>query len=177
MLYLKKIASLLERINELVGKGVSYLTGALVLLICADVFARYVFQTTVIWIVELEIYFFALIFLMGAGYAFQHDKHVRVDVFYSKAKPKTQAWVNLIGGIFFLLPWCIVVLQVGYRYARNSFLINESSPQPGGLSALYLLKSAIFIGFVFLLLQAIASVIRSLITIFEKESIPLRAID
>jgi len=173
MLYLKKIAILLETINKYVGKGVSYLTGALVVLICADVFARYIFQSTVIWIVELEIYFFALIFLIGAGYAFQHDKHVRVDVFYSKAKPKTKAWINLIGGILFLLPWCIVVLQVAYRYARNSFLINESSPQPGGLPALYLLKSAIFVGFVFLLLQAIASVLRSLITILDKETPPL----
>ena len=130
-----------------------------------------------IWLVELEIYFFALIFLLGAGYVFQHDKHVRVDVFYSEGKPKTKAWVNLIGGILFLLPWCVVVLQVAYRYAQNSFLINESSSQPGGLPALYLLKSAIFIGFTFLLLQAIASVIRSLIIILDKESVPLTVID
>ena len=118
-----------------------------------------------------------MIFLLGAGYAFQHDKHVRVDVFYSEGKPKTKAWVNLIGGILFLLPWCVVVLQVAYRYAQNSFLINESSSQPGGLPALYLLKSAIFIGFTFLLLQAIASVIRSLIIILDKESVPLTVID
>lgn len=170
MLYLNKIANLFDKINEYVGKGVSYFTGALVLLICADVFARYIFGTTVIWIVELEIYFFALIFLLGAGYAFQHDKHVRVDVFYSKAKPKRKAWINLIGGILFLIPWCVVVLQVAFRYAQNSFLINESSPQPGGLPALYLLKSAIFVGFTFLLLQAIASIIRSLIIIMDKES-------
>lgn len=177
MQYLKKIANLLETINKYVGKGVSYLTGALVLLVCINVFTRYAFGITVIWLVELEIYFFALIFLLGAGYAFQHDKHVRVDVFYSEGKPKTKAWVNLIGGILFLLPWCVVVLQVAYRYAQNSFLINESSSQPGGLPALYLLKSAIFIGFTFLLLQAIASVIRSLIIILDKESVPLTVID
>lgn len=166
---LQKTAHLFEQINEYLGKAVSYFTAALVLLICVDVFARYFFQSTVIWIVELEIYFFALVFLLGAGYAFKHDKHVRVDVFYSKAKPKTKAWINLIGGVFFLMPWCIVVLQVAYRYARNSFLISEGSPQPGGLPALYLLKSAIFIGFIFLMLQAIASVINALLIILDKK--------
>ena len=140
---LQKTAYVFEQINEYIGRVVSYFTAALVLLICIDVFSRYFFKSTVIWIVELEIYFFALVFLLGAGYAFKYDKHVRVDVFYSKARPKTKAWINLIGGLFFLLPWCIVVLQVAYRYARNSFLINEGSPQPGGLPALYLLKSAI----------------------------------
>jgi TRAP-type mannitol/chloroaromatic compound transport system permease small subunit len=165
MLYLKKIANFFDAINNYVGKSVSYLTGALVVLICADVFSRYIFQSTVIWIVELEIYFFALIFLLSAGYTFQHDKHVRVDVFYSKLKPKGQAWVNLIGGILFLLPWCIVILQVAFRYAQNSYLIHEISAQPGGLPALYLLKSAIFVSFVFLLLQAISSIINALMTI------------
>jgi TRAP-type mannitol/chloroaromatic compound transport system permease small subunit len=169
MKVLKQLANFFDQINEIVGKGVSYLTFALVITICIDVFSRYIFQTTTIWVIELEIYFFALIFILGAGYAFKHDKHVRVDVFYSKFSPKRKAWVNLIGGLLFLLPWCIVVLQVAFRYAKSSFLINEGSAQPGGLPALYVLKASIFVGFLFLMLQAISSIIRSLLTITNQE--------
>jgi len=164
---LKRLANLFDKINEIVGKGVSYMTLALVITMCVDVFLRNVFNTTEIWILELELYFFAMIFMIGAGYAFKHDKHVRVDVFYSKFSPKGQAWVNLIGGVLFLMPWCIVVLQVAFRYANVSFQMNEGSAQPGGLPALYIFKSFILIGFIFLMLQAISSIIRSLLIITD----------
>lgn len=158
---LLKIAAVFERINEAAGKLASYFTAALVLLIGVDVLARYLFDTTFIWVLELEIYFFAIIFLLGAGYAFKHDRHVRVDVFYANWSIKRKAWVNLLGGLFFLLPWCVVILQVAYRYAAYSFSINESSAQQGGLPFLYILKFIIFLGFVLLTLQAVASIIKS----------------
>lgn len=165
MKFIEKIANLFDLINEKVGNWTSYFTAILVLVICIDVAARYLFSVTYIWILEIEIYLFALIFLLGSGYAFKHDKHVRVDVFYSKASPKGKAWINLIGGVLFLLPWCVVVLQVAWRYAEASYLMNESSAQQGGLPALYLLKFIILLGFVLLTLQAISSIIRSVLVI------------
>lgn len=167
MILLEKIATIFDHINETVGKIASYLTAALMVLIGVVVLARYLFGVSEAWMDELGFYFFSLIFLLGAGYAFKHDKHVRVDVLYSKGSPKTQAWINLIGGLLFLLPWCVVVLQVAYRYALHAYLNNEGSAQPNGLPALYLLKATIFIGFFFLFLQGISSVLRSIITIAE----------
>lgn len=159
---MNRIIHQIEAINEWVGKTVSWLTLFLVLLICVDVVMRYLFDFTKVWIIELEIYFFAIIFLLGSGYAFKHDKHVRVDVFYTKLSPKKKAVVDLLGGIFFLLPWTCIIVWVGYNYSYFSFMMNEGSAQPGGIPALYILKFMIVIGFVFLLLQAISSILKSI---------------
>lgn len=159
---MNRIIHQIEAINEWVGKTVSWLTLFLVLLICVDVVMRYLFDFTKVWIIELEIYFFAIIFLLGSGYAFKHDKHVRVDVFYTKLSPKKKAVVDLLGGLFFLLPWTCIIVWVGYNYSYFSFMMNEGSAQPGGIPALYILKFMIVIGFVFLLLQAISSILKSI---------------
>lgn len=166
---LLQFAASINRLNTFVGKSVSWLTGGLVLLICIDVLMRYVFQFSQIWIIELERYFFAFIFLFGAAYTFQADKHVRVDLFYSRLSEKGKAWVNLIGGVFLLFPWAWIVLEVSLRYARKSWAIGEGSPQPGGLPALYILKFAIFFGFLLLILQCIANIIQSLHIIRQQD--------
>lgn len=164
---LKNIALTIDNLNEKIGRWVDYFAILLVLLIFIDVLGRYIFNTTYIWMIELEIYCFAFIFILGAGYAFKHDKHVRVDVFYSKWSDKGKAWVNLIGGILFLAPWCWVVLNVSWPYAVDAWLINERSPQAGGLPALYILKFSIFVGFFLLTLQAIASILKSLLVVLD----------
>ncbi|MGB1242485.1 MAG: TRAP transporter small permease subunit [Chitinophagales bacterium] len=164
---MNKVINLLESIGEKVGKAVSYLTTALMLLICYDVLMRYFFDSSQIWMTELEIYFYSFIFLLGSAYAFNKDKHVRVDVFYAKFSPKKKAWTNLIGGLFLLLPWCVVILIVSFDYAMTSFNIGEGSAQPGGLPALYILKFSIFVGFLLLFLQGIASVLKSILVLRE----------
>jgi len=121
---------------------------------------------------ELEWHLFALVFLIGAGYAFKHDRHVRVDLFYAKFTPKDRALVNLIGGLIFLVPWCILIIYVSYDYAHVSFLIRETSPDPGGLPARYIIKFAITVGVSLLLLQGISSIIQSLFIYLGKEGEP-----
>lgn len=162
---MESIVAFIENITERTGKAISWLSLLLVLLICADVFMRYVFDFTLIWVIELEIYFFAFLFLIGSAYAFKHDKHVRVDVFYQNKSKKGKAWINLLGGLFFLLPWGLIIIWVSYNYAWFSLQMNEGSPQPGGLPALYILKFSICIAFILLCLQAIASILKSVIII------------
>ena len=74
--FLEKISTALNGLNEQVGKAVSWLTTLLVLLFVYDVFMRYLFNSTAVWIGELEWHLFALIFLLGGGYAFKNDRHV-----------------------------------------------------------------------------------------------------
>lgn len=152
----------IEQLTEKIGKLASYLCICLVMLICADVLMRYLFDFTLIWVIELEIYFFAFLFLMGTAYALQKDKHVRVDVFYQNKSPKSKAWTNLIGTLFFLIPWCVIIIWVSYNYAWFSWQMNEKSPQPGGLPALYILKGFITLAFIVLLLQAVAELLKSI---------------
>ena len=163
---LSKIRAVLESISEYSGRLAAWSTSIMVWLIVVDVIMRYFFSFSFIWIVELEIYFFAFSFLFTMGYAFKYDKHVRVDLFYTKLPPVGKAWVNLIGGVLLLIPFCVVAIWVCSNYAMTSFRIGENSPQPGGLPALYVLKFSVVLGFVFLLLQAVASVLESIETIF-----------
>ena len=166
---LKRIANLFSSINEFIGKTVAWLTTCLVVFMCFDVVRRYLFNETAVWITEMEWHLFALIFLLSAGYALKHDKHVRVDLFYANFSPKRKAWINLFGTIAFLIPWCLIIITSSYNYAHNSFMINESSPDPGGLPARYLIKFSITLGFILLLLQAIALLLESVSTIIGKE--------
>ncbi len=163
---MKKAISFLEKINEKTGNLVSWVAVLMVIVISLDVIIRYLFQFTFIWIVEIEIYLFGIMFLLAAGYTFKYGKHVKVDVFYAKLSEKGRAWIDLIGGLFFLLPWSYIVISASWRYAYSSFLMGESSPQPGGLPALYILKFCITLGFAFLLLQGLASILKSIQIIF-----------
>ena len=104
------IIKIIDQLNEKVGSAVSWLTFGLVVFVCYDVFNRRIFNDTAAWIPELEWHLFALVFLLGAGYSLRHDKHVRVGLFYSKFEEKDKALVNLIGSLFFLIPWCVIII-------------------------------------------------------------------
>lgn len=165
---LKLIAKGIDEVNDWIGRSVSWFTTALVVLVCFDVITRYLFSNTHAWIMELEWHLFALVFLLGAAYCFRHDRHVRVDLFYAKFSEKDQALVNFVGALLFLIPWCIVIIWVSMKYAWQSYLIGETSPDPGGLPARYLIKFSIALGIFLLLLQAVSSLIKSGIVLFEK---------
>ena len=167
---MKSLASAIQWINEYAGRGVAWITSALVLLICYDVAMRYLFRYTKIWIVELEWHLFALIFLLGMGYTFLHDRHVRVDVFYARYSAKGKAWVNLIGGLVFLLPLCFMVLTSSFEFTARAFQWNEASADPGGLPYRWIIKGSLFIGFILLFLQAVAHIINSLLIILGQEA-------
>lgn len=162
---LQTFSSAIHRLNERVGRAASWLTTALMLLVCVDVVIRYLFSDTQAWIIELEWHLFGLIFLLGAGYAFKHDRHVRVDVFYANFSERDKAWVNLIGGFIFLLPWAAVLAFVSFEYATIAYRIGEGSPDPGGLPARYFIKYAVTAGLGLLLLQGVASIIDSILVL------------
>lgn len=137
------------------GELASWLSLVLVILICSDVFLRYAFSATKTWVIELEWHVFALMFLLGAAYTYRKDQHVRVDVFYQNFSEKKKAWVNLTGITFFLLPWSLILIYVSLKYFWQSWSVGETSPDPGGLPARYLIKFAISLGTFLLLMEAI----------------------
>ena len=151
-----------ERVSESVGLAVSWLTGLLVLVVCYDVFTRYLLNNSLVAVQEMEWHLFAFIFLLGSAFTLKHDRHVRVDVFYSRFSPKSKALVNFAGSLLFLIPFCLVGIWGSQAFVKTSFLIGETSPDPGGLPARFILKSAIPIGFFLVLLQGIALSFKSL---------------
>ncbi|MEM8906886.1 MAG: TRAP transporter small permease subunit [Bacteroidota bacterium] len=165
---LRGIIKIANAVNESIGRAVAWLTTLLVVLVCFDVARRGLFNTTAAWIMELEWHLFALVFLLGAGYTLKYDRHVRVDLFYAKFSKKDQAWVNLLGTLLLLIPWCLLLIYASYFYALSAYQIGECSPDPGGLPARYLIKSAITVGISLLLLQAFALAASSILILQNK---------
>lgn len=152
-----------NRLNEKVGFGVSWLTSLLVLVVCYDVFTRYLLKNSIVAVQELEWHLFAVIFLVGAAYTLKHDRHVRVDVFYTRFSEKTKAWIDFAGSLVFLIPFCLLAIWTSRTFVGTAYAIGETSPDPGGLPARFVLKSAIPVGFFLLLLQGIALALGSLL--------------
>ncbi len=153
----------IECFGEWSGRCVSWLTLALVLLVSYDVTMRYLFQDGSVALQELEWHLFALIFLLGAAYTLKHDEHVRVDLIYHARwmSERRRAWVDLFGTLFFLLPFCILIIVSAWPFVENSYELNEHSPDPGGLPYRYLIKMMIPLCFVLLAVQGVAIIIRS----------------
>lgn len=161
MKILKKFINIIDKINLVLGKAASWLTLVLVLVVCYDVVVRYLFKESSVALQELEWHLFAVIFLLSAGYTLLVDEHVRVDVFYSRFKVKNKALVDLIGTVVFLIPFCVLVILLSEEFVVNSFNMNETSPDAGGLPARFIIKGFIPLSFFFLLLQGISLAIKS----------------
>lgn len=166
---IKKFSRWIDTLNQWVGRGVSWVTLALVLVVFVDVVMRYLFNTSFVFTQELEWHLFGFIFLMGAGYTLLHDGHVRVDIIYQRVGLKPRAWINLCGVILFLIPGCIMVITTSFKFALNAFEIMEGSPDPGGIPFRFVIKSCIPVGFTLLLLQGISLGMHSVMQILGIE--------
>lgn len=148
-------------INEKIGRAVSWLTLALVILVFGNVCLRYIFNSPQAWLKELEWHLFALIFLLGAAYTLKHDRHVRVDLFYDKQARPEQNQVNFWGTLIFLLPWCIVLIYTGWNSAIDAYQMGERSAEANGLPNLWLIQFAVPVGMALLFLQGLSLLVHS----------------
>jgi TRAP-type mannitol/chloroaromatic compound transport system permease small subunit len=146
---------------EAIGRAVSWLTLALVLVTCVVVALRYLFGVGAIWLQESTTWMHAAIFMLAAAWALRTGDHVRVDVFHKKQPPRVQAWIDLAGTVLFLMPFAGFLLWSSLDYVTESLAVRERSREAGGLPALYLLKSLIPIAASLLILQGIAEAARA----------------
>ena len=169
---LDALSTRIDRFSDGVGRAVSWLVLAMVLLVSYDVTMRYVFSSGSVALQELEWHLFSIIFLLGAAYTLEHDDHVRLDLFYSSRfmNDYRRAWVNLIGTLCFLIPFGVLIIVSSYPFVQQSYLHMESSPDPGGLPYRWLLKSCIPLGFALLIIQGISQALKSLRRILEGPS-------
>ena len=168
---LKRLIAAIEFISEWSGRAVAWLVLAMVLGIAYDVAMRYLFQSGSVALQELEWHLFALLFLLSAAYTLRHNGHVRVDIFYNSQwmTDRRRAMIDLFGGLFLLLPFCLMIIISSLPFVANSYGMSEGSPDPGGLPYRFLLKAAIPLGFSLLLLQGVANMLRSLCILLEKQ--------
>jgi TRAP-type mannitol/chloroaromatic compound transport system permease small subunit len=162
---IRLIAGIIDRINEVIGQIMAWVALLLVINVFLVVILRYVFSYGEVWMQETYIWMHAFIFMLGAGYTLLHDGHVRIDLIYAGASDRYKAFVNLFGSIFLAAPVLWLIYTRGFDFFDRSFSRFESSPEAGGLPALYILKGAIPALAVVLGLQVLSMALRSLDTI------------
>jgi TRAP-type mannitol/chloroaromatic compound transport system permease small subunit len=156
---------LIDGFSEGLGRVVSWLALIMVVLQFVLVVMRYLFGLSAVMLDESLIYMHGCLFLFAAGYTLKHNGHVRVDLSYRDAPIRTQATVNLLGTLCFLLPMSIFILWAGLPFVDASWQSMEGSLETSGLPFLYLYKSAILV-FAFLLgIQAVAEAIKAGLTL------------
>ena len=153
------LARRIDALNEVVGQALKWLVLIATLVSAGNAALRYGFDLSSNAWLELQWYLFALIFLLGAGYTLKHNGHVRIDVLYGRFSPKARAWVDLLGGLLFLLPMAALIGWLGWAAFVNSLAIGETSPDAGGLLR-WPIKLAIPAGFGLLFLQGLSEVIK-----------------
>ena len=158
---LSQFQCFVDRFSQCSGVFLSRLSLLMMLTLSAVVVLRYGFNIGLIALQELVTYLHATVFMLGVAYTLQQDGHVRVDIFYRNFSPRAKAWVNSLGGIIFLLPLCGYFLVSSWDFVAQSWAIKESSPEPGGLPAVFLLKSLIPLMAISLSLQCVADILRN----------------
>ena len=108
---------------------------------------------------EAQWYLFSLVFLLGAPYALRSNAHVRVDVLYGDHPERWKAWTDLLGGLFFLIPFCVFAIWISWDFVGNSVAIAEVSPDPGGLPR-WPLKLVVPVAFGLLGLQGLSEIVK-----------------
>ncbi len=155
----------IDRLNDAIGRAVSWLTLAMVFTTFFVVVARYGFAWGQIWIQESYVWMHGAVFMLAAAYTLLHDGHVRVDIYYRPASDRFKAWINLFGTVFLLLPTIVVVLLYAIPYVQASWIRLEMSREAGGLRGLFLFKTIIPIFCLLMALQGLALAGRSLLVL------------
>ena len=154
-------AARVERFVDRVGQATSWLALVIVALMSVNVVLRYLFSVGSVWAQELEWHLLVPLILFGCSYALRHGEHVRVDIVYGKLSGRRKSFVDFFSA---LLGVAISGLFIYYslHYVQQAYVIDEGSPDPGGLPHRYVLKALLPIGFSLFLLQSLASAILSL---------------
>jgi TRAP-type mannitol/chloroaromatic compound transport system permease small subunit len=157
----------IDSFTDHLGRLLAWLALGMAILTTIVVALRYGFNVGSIASQEAVIYMHGCLFMLGAAYTLKSDAHVRVDIFYQRFNARNRAWVNSLGGIIFLLPLCVFILGISWNYAGESWLIRETSPEPGGIPAVFLLKSLLPLMAINLLLQGFAETLRNTLILLD----------
>ena len=166
--FLINILNIFNNINKFAGYFCAFLVVFMTINVFVVVLLRYLFGISFIWMQETYVWMHAYIFMLGAGFTYLNDDHVRIDILYKSSSPLYRAIVDLIGNLILLLPFLSIIWIFSYPFVFKSWKMGEISREAGGLSMLYLLKLAILLFVILLFIQAISKIINSFLKILKK---------
>jgi TRAP-type mannitol/chloroaromatic compound transport system permease small subunit len=163
---LAAIADRLDTVIDRIGRVTGWCSFAIVVVMAYNVLLRYFFRTGSVAMQELEWHLMAPICMLGLSYAILKDGHVQVDILYGRFPERLQHVIQFISTVLVVLVIAIL-LKLSIPYVLQSYNIGEKSPDPGGLTHRWVLKSMLPLGFSLLLVQSIAAMLRALIPILD----------
>ena len=165
---LRQLAWYLTAVNTIIGRLTAWLVLYMILMQFVVVIMRYVFSYGSIQMQESIWYMHGLLFMLGAGYTLAKQGHVRLDIFYRTSSKKTRAWVNLVGALVCLIPFCIVNFDLAWPMVLNSWAVLEGSTEASGLPFIYLFKTVLLIFSVLVASEGVALGIRSVLVLNDQ---------
>jgi TRAP-type mannitol/chloroaromatic compound transport system permease small subunit len=156
------VEKFISKTVDIVGKIISFLLFLMVLNVSYDVMMRYLFRNSSVGMQEMEWHLFAVIFLFGIGIALKDEGHVRVDFLFDRFSKRKKAIVNILGTLFFLMPFALLILTGSFEYVNDAYITQEISEDPGGLPYRWLIKGMIPLSFIFLCFCAVGYVLQNI---------------
>jgi TRAP-type mannitol/chloroaromatic compound transport system permease small subunit len=169
---LQRISALIDALNGHIGRLVYWLVLLMVLISAGNAIIRKVFSVSSNAWLELQWYLFSAVFLLAAGYTLLRNEHVRIDIIAGRLRPKTQAWIDVFGTVFFLLPMTVTLTALSWPYFVRAYTENEISGSAGGL-VLWPARILLPVGFLLLTLQGLSELIKRIAFIAGKGPDPV----
>ena len=153
------LSRLIDALNERVGRIIYWLVLVAVLVSAGNAVVRYAFNVSSNAWLEIQWYLFSAVFLFCAGYALLHNQHVRIDVITGRLSTRAQAWIDIFGTVFFLLPMAIAILWLSWPVFVEAYQRNEVSTNAGGL-IIWPARLMLPVGFLLLVLQGLSELVK-----------------
>ncbi|MDQ1848374.1 TRAP transporter small permease subunit [Gemmobacter fulvus] len=151
----------IDRINEIIGKAVSWLILIAVIVSATNAVVRKIFSVSSNSWLELQWYLFGAAFLLAAAYTLKQNEHIRIDIVYGMFSRRVQHWIDLFGHVVFLMPFVLLMLYYFVPYVARSYTSGEVSTNSGGL-IIWPAKALLLIGFTLLAFQGVSEIIKKI---------------
>jgi TRAP-type mannitol/chloroaromatic compound transport system permease small subunit len=149
----------IDTLNEWIGTSVRWLVLVAVVVSSVNATLRYTLdESSNAWL-EVQWYLFSAVFLLCAGYTLRRNEHIRIDIVTGRMSARVRAWIDLLGGLFFLLPASVLIMLLSWPMVLDSYTRHEFSPSAGGLLR-WPAKILIPLGYFLLALQGVSEIIK-----------------
>jgi TRAP-type mannitol/chloroaromatic compound transport system permease small subunit len=173
---LLRISALIDALNERVGKAVYWLVLVAVIVSAGNAIIRKLFNMSSNAFLEAQWYLFAAVFLLCSGYTLLRNEHVRIDVIAGRLSPRAQAWIDVFGTVFFLLPMSLLFIYLSWPVFIRTYVHNEISTNAGGLW-IWPARMLVPIGFTLLSLQGLSELFKRIAFLAGKGPDPIKRHD
>lgn len=158
---LLSLSALIDRVNEIIGKAMGAAILAAVLISAGNAVIRKAFNMSSNSWLELQWYLFGAAFMLAAAYTLKQNEHIRIDILYGAFSRRTQHWIDLLGHIFFLMPFVLLMSFMLVPYAWRAYVNGDISTNSGGL-VIWPARALLALGFLLLSFQGVSEIIKKI---------------